>query len=44
MPQAKEPPQPAPPLPPSESLPTMYDLPSEIPEGLPDEFNETALV
>lgn len=34
--------QPVPPLPPSESLPTMYDLPSEFPEepGLPDEFHD----
>jgi hypothetical protein len=30
-----------PPLPPKETLPTMYDLPSEDPEepGLPDEFH-----
>lgn len=45
MTQAKEPLellQPVPPLPPSESLPTMYDLPSEFPEepGLPDEFHD----
>ena len=44
MTQAKEPRelllQPVPPLPPSESLPTMYDLPSEFPEGLPDEFHD----
>jgi Uma2 family endonuclease len=34
--------QPKPPLPPSETLPTMYDLPSENPEepGLPDEFHD----
>jgi Uma2 family endonuclease len=34
--------QPSPPLPPQETLPTMYDLPSEDPEesGLPDEFHE----
>lgn len=34
--------QPVPPLPPSETLPTMYDLPSEFPEepGLPDEFHD----
>ncbi|MFG6098870.1 Uma2 family endonuclease [Leptothoe sp. ISB3NOV94-8A] len=45
MTQAKESPellQPVPPVPPSESLPTMYDLPSEFPEepGLPDEFHD----
>ena len=33
-------PQTEPPLPPKETLPTMYDLPSENPgEGLPDEFH-----
>ncbi len=34
--------QPKPPLPPSETLPTMYDLPSEDSEdsGLPDEFHD----
>lgn len=34
-------PQSEPPLPPSETLPTMYDLPSENPEerGLPDDFH-----
>jgi len=34
--------QPSSPLPPQETLPTMYDLPSEDPEepGLPDEFHE----
>ena len=34
-------PQSKPPLPPSETLPTMYDLPSENPEepGLPDDFH-----
>ena len=34
--------QPKPPLPPRETLPTMYDLPSENPEdsGLPDEFHD----
>ena len=34
--------QPVPPLPPSETLPTMYDLPSEFPEasGLPDDFHD----
>ncbi|BAZ29114.1 hypothetical protein NIES4074_15520 [Cylindrospermum sp. NIES-4074] len=34
-------PQPDPPLPPWETLPTMYDLPSENPEepGLPDDFH-----
>jgi len=34
-------PQTAPPLPPKEALPTMYDLPSENPEepGLPDDFH-----
>ncbi|MEM6253723.1 MAG: Uma2 family endonuclease [Cyanobacteria bacterium P01_D01_bin.156] len=45
MTQAKEPIellQPVPPLPPSETLPTMYDLPSEFPEepGLADEFHD----
>ena len=45
MAQAKDRPptlQPVPPLPPSETLPTMYDLPSEFPEepGLPDEFHD----
>ncbi|MEO0349700.1 MAG: Uma2 family endonuclease [Cyanobacteria bacterium P01_A01_bin.15] len=45
MTQAKESPQllqPVPPLPPSETLPTMYDLPTEFPEepGLPDEFHD----
>lgn len=36
------PPQTDPPLPPRETLPTMYDLPSEDPEesGLPDEFHD----
>ncbi|HIK15821.1 MAG TPA: Uma2 family endonuclease [Leptolyngbyaceae cyanobacterium M33_DOE_097] len=36
------PPQTDPPLPPKETLPTMYDLPSEDPEesGLPDEFHD----
>lgn len=36
------PPQIDPPLPPRETLPTMYDLPSEDPEepGLPDEFHD----
>ena len=31
-----------PPRPPRETLPTMYDLPSEFPEepGLPDEFHD----
>ena len=35
-------PQTKPPLPPSQTLPTMYDLPSETPEdaGLPDEFHD----
>ncbi|BAS57274.1 hypothetical protein NIES2135_33700 [Leptolyngbya boryana NIES-2135] len=35
-------PQPDPPLPPWQTLPTMYDLPSENPEepGLPDEFHD----
>ena len=35
-------PQSEPPLPPRETLPTMYDLPSENPEepGLPDEFHD----
>lgn len=35
-------PQADPPLPPRETLPTMYDLPSEFPEepGLPDEFHD----
>jgi len=35
-------PQPIPPLPPRDTLPTMYDLPSEDPEesGLPDEFHD----
>jgi len=35
-------PQLIPPLPPRETLPTMYDLPSETPEdsGLPDEFHD----
>ncbi|MFM7425051.1 MAG: Uma2 family endonuclease, partial [Elainella sp.] len=35
-------PQTDPPRPPSETLPTMYDLPSEDPEepGLPDEFHD----
>ncbi|MGF1523940.1 MAG: Uma2 family endonuclease [Leptolyngbyaceae cyanobacterium] len=35
-------PQTDPPLPPWETLPTMYDLPSEYPEepGLPDEFHD----
>jgi Uma2 family endonuclease len=34
-------PQTEPPLPPGETLPTMYDLPSENPEekGLPDDFH-----
>jgi Uma2 family endonuclease len=34
-------PQTAPPLPPKEALPTMYDLPSENPQepGLPDDFH-----
>jgi len=34
--------QPKPPLPPRDTLPTMYDLPSENPEdsGLPDEFHD----
>lgn len=36
------PPQIDPPLPPRETLPTMYDLPSEDPDesGLPDEFHD----
>ena len=36
------PPQTDPPLPPRETLPTMYDLPSEDPEepGLPDEYHD----
>ncbi len=41
--QLSEPQQQSPlPKPPSETLPTMYDLPSEYPEelGLPDEFHE----
>jgi Uma2 family endonuclease len=35
-------PQSSPPRPPRETLPTMYDLPSEWPEepGLPDEFHD----
>ncbi|MGB3491700.1 MAG: Uma2 family endonuclease [Elainellaceae cyanobacterium] len=35
-------PQPTPPLSPRETLPSMYDLPSEAPEepGLPDEFHD----